>query len=105
MPELKKLAENAMPEARAHAVWLLEALNALGADDVARAMKDSDARIRENAEVATELQALDYIPFVLGDSASILDAPHFAYVIAAHRLDRRGRFLAERVCRTARSLR
>ena len=47
--ELKKMASNAMPEARVHALWLLDALGGLAPDDVARALKDPDGRIRKNA--------------------------------------------------------
>jgi putative membrane-bound dehydrogenase-like protein len=67
VPELKKLAQNAMPEARVHALWLLNAFDALGADDVARAMKDPDGRIRENALQLSEPFLAKSAP--LGDAA------------------------------------
>ena len=37
------------PEARVHALWLLRAFGALPAADVERALKDGDARVREQA--------------------------------------------------------
>lgn len=50
VPDLKTMAATgASPEARVHALWLLEAFGALEAPEVERALKDSDARIRENA--------------------------------------------------------
>ncbi len=64
--ELKKMAANPMPEARVHAFWLLDAMGSLGADDVAQAMKDPDARIRANALRMSE-------PF-LAKSAKLADA-------------------------------
>jgi putative membrane-bound dehydrogenase-like protein len=48
VPELRKVAAGT-PEARVQALWLLQALSALGADEIAAALKDTDARIRENA--------------------------------------------------------
>jgi hypothetical protein len=50
IPDLKAMAVNGpSPEARVHALWLLRAFSALNADDVDRALKDADSRIRENA--------------------------------------------------------
>jgi putative membrane-bound dehydrogenase-like protein len=49
VPDLHKMAADPMPEARVRALWLLNALASLEPDDVARALKDPDARIRQNA--------------------------------------------------------
>jgi putative heme-binding domain-containing protein len=50
IPYLKAMAANGpSPEARVHALWLLQAFTALNADDVGRALKDADSGIRENA--------------------------------------------------------
>jgi putative membrane-bound dehydrogenase-like protein len=50
IPDLKTMAATgASAEARVHALWLLEAFGGLEASEVERALKDSDARIRENA--------------------------------------------------------
>jgi HEAT repeat protein len=52
-------------ESRTHALWLLHAYSALEPNEVERAMKDSDARVRENA-----LQLSD---FFLKDSKPLAD--------------------------------
>jgi putative membrane-bound dehydrogenase-like protein len=50
VPALRTTAQTApMPEARVHALWLLQAFSALDAADVERALKDADPRIREHA--------------------------------------------------------
>jgi putative membrane-bound dehydrogenase-like protein len=48
--DLKALAATGpSPEARVHALWLLDAYGALQPPDVERAMKDADSRVREHA--------------------------------------------------------
>jgi putative membrane-bound dehydrogenase-like protein len=50
IPDLKSMAMNdESPEARIHALWLLQALSALEQAEVERALKDADGRIRQNA--------------------------------------------------------
>jgi putative membrane-bound dehydrogenase-like protein len=50
IPALKTMAESGpSPEARVHALWLLQAFGALEAPEVERALKDPDGRIREQA--------------------------------------------------------
>src|SRR6185436_19670804 len=45
---LRALAQSSkLPQGRLHALWTLDGLSALEADDVARALKDPDARLRE----------------------------------------------------------
>lgn len=46
--------ESKMPQARLHALWLLQGLGALQAADVAKALKDSQAPIREHAVKLSE---------------------------------------------------
>jgi putative membrane-bound dehydrogenase-like protein len=47
-------AESKMPQARLRALWLLQGLGALQASDVTKALKDSDAPIREHAVKLSE---------------------------------------------------
>jgi putative membrane-bound dehydrogenase-like protein len=50
IPDLEAMAASGpSPEARMHALWLLQALSALKPEGVDRALKDSDGRIRQNA--------------------------------------------------------
>ncbi len=50
IPDLNALAANGpTPEARMHALWLLQGLSALEPQQVEAALKDQDGRIRENA--------------------------------------------------------
>ena len=50
IPDLKAMAATApSPEARVHALWLLQALSALEPAEIDRALKDPDSRIREHA--------------------------------------------------------
>ncbi|MGH9628686.1 MAG: DUF7133 domain-containing protein, partial [Bryobacteraceae bacterium] len=50
VPELRTTAQSApSPEARVHALWLLQSFGALEVADVQRALKDPDSRIREHA--------------------------------------------------------
>jgi hypothetical protein len=50
VPELKAMAaDGRTPEARVHALWLLQAYGRLEPVEIQRALKDSDWRIRENA--------------------------------------------------------
>jgi putative membrane-bound dehydrogenase-like protein len=50
IPLLTKLAEGStIPQTRLHALWALEGLSALGAPQVAKALKDSDPHVREHA--------------------------------------------------------
>jgi putative membrane-bound dehydrogenase-like protein len=50
IPHLKAVAERGTsPEARVHALWLLQAHGALDPAEVARAMKDADSRVRVQA--------------------------------------------------------
>ncbi|HLJ12914.1 MAG TPA: PVC-type heme-binding CxxCH protein [Bryobacteraceae bacterium] len=50
IPDLKAMAANgASPEARSHALWLLQAYAVLEPAEIQQALKDSDWRIRENA--------------------------------------------------------
>src|SRR5260370_30705043 len=49
VPALRELAKSENPLARLHALWTLEWLGALLADDLGRALKDSHAGIREHA--------------------------------------------------------
>lgn len=50
VPELKAMASNgATPEARVHALWLLNSLGALGPVEAAAALHDPDARVRKNS--------------------------------------------------------
>jgi putative membrane-bound dehydrogenase-like protein len=47
---LRALARSSkLPQGRLHALWTLEGLSALEADDVTRALQDPDARLREHA--------------------------------------------------------
>jgi putative membrane-bound dehydrogenase-like protein len=48
-PALRELAKSENPLARLHALWTLEGLGALEAADVEKALKDSNAGIREHA--------------------------------------------------------
>jgi putative membrane-bound dehydrogenase-like protein len=49
-PELKAMAKaGTSPEARVHAIWLLQAYSALEPTEVETALKDTDWRIRQNA--------------------------------------------------------
>lgn len=50
IPFLKELAEkSASPQGRLHALWALEGLNELSSQDVLRALKDPNVRLREHA--------------------------------------------------------
>ena len=50
IPALKEMAQSGTtPEARIHALWMLQAYSALNTQEIERALKDSDARIRKNA--------------------------------------------------------
>lgn len=50
VPDLKAMAAGgATPEARMHALWMLNALSALDESEALKALKDPDARIRRNA--------------------------------------------------------
>jgi putative membrane-bound dehydrogenase-like protein len=50
IPSLQTMAASGTsPEARVHALWLLQALSALAPGDVERSLKDADGRIRQNA--------------------------------------------------------
>ena len=66
VPALKALAQSGSPEARVRSLWLLNSLGALEASEVERALKDSDARIRE--------QALRLAEPLLGKSKSVANA-------------------------------
>lgn len=49
IPDLKTLAQTGTtPEARVHALWMLQAYSALEPQEIEQAMKDPDARIRKN---------------------------------------------------------
>lgn len=48
------VAESKMPQARLHALWLLQGLGALQSADVVKALKDSHAPIREHAVKLSE---------------------------------------------------
>ena len=64
---LKTMAESgASPEARVHALWLLQAYGALDAAAVARAMKDQDARIRSHALQLSEALLKDSAQLAAG---------------------------------------
>ncbi len=55
IPALREMAASgATPEARVHALWLLDALSGIQPADVERALKDSDPRIRQNALQVSE---------------------------------------------------
>ncbi len=51
---VRGLAEHASPLGRVHALWTLEGLDALTRDDLARALRDQDARVRWSAVRASE---------------------------------------------------
>lgn len=73
IPNLKAMAEGGTsPEARVHALWLLEAYGALDPAQVARAMKDPDSRVRVHALQLSE-QHLKGAPS-LGNGLSVLAA-------------------------------
>lgn len=64
IPLLSKLAEqSSFPQARIHALWVLEGLSALDAPLVSRGLKDSDFHVREHALRLSEpfLQTSDAI--------------------------------------------
>ncbi len=49
VPDLRTMGlSGPTPEARVHALWLLQSLSALEASDVERALKDPDSRVRAN---------------------------------------------------------
>lgn len=55
VPDLNKLLVNTNPLARMHAMWTLEGLGALKADQVRAALKDADAKVRQSAVRAAEV--------------------------------------------------
>ncbi len=59
IPELRKLVRSAKsPQGRMHALWTLQGLDAVQADDVVRLLNDKEAGVRENAlQVAEPLLA------------------------------------------------
>lgn len=57
IPALKEMAKTgATPEARIHALWMLQAYAALEPQEIALALKDADGRIRKNALQLSESQ-------------------------------------------------
>jgi putative membrane-bound dehydrogenase-like protein len=65
--DLKALAATGpSPEARVHALWLLDAYGALEPADVGRAMKDPDSRVREHALQLSERFLRDSKPLSAG---------------------------------------
>ncbi len=66
------------PEARVHALWLLHAYSALAPAEVERAMKDPDARIREQALRLSEFFVKQSPQ--LGDTAALLAGDADAHV-------------------------
>jgi FkbM family methyltransferase len=58
-----------------------------------------------NAAVQAELEVLGYVPFVLGSSHSVIEAPPFAYVIAAPREEPDKLKTVARICESAREIR
>lgn len=69
--DLKAMAAGgSSPEARAHALWLLQALGALDAVQVARAIQDSDSRVRVQALQLSE-RYLKSAPSLAGSAVAL----------------------------------
>jgi putative membrane-bound dehydrogenase-like protein len=78
--ELKNMATAPAPESRVHALWLLQSYGNLDPVDVARAMKDTDPRVRENAYRMSEVLLEKAPPLADGIVAAAADPdPHVQF--------------------------
>ena len=71
-PLRRLLAENAMPQARLHALWSLDGLNSLTNEDLARGLADRSPHLREHAVRLAESR-LDEAPRLLNKVLSLAD--------------------------------
>ena len=84
IPRLQAMAaSNSSPEARMHALSLLDALSALGPTEVEQALKDSDGRIRQNAVRLSEQDLNRSEPLATAVLATVADSdPHVQFQAA-----------------------
>lgn len=72
---LKRMTAGNDPKGRLHALWALEGLGALGADDLQRALKDPEAGVTENAVRIAELHLAQF-PELIPALAALADHPN-----------------------------
>ena len=84
LPKLQAMAANdSSPEARMHALSLLDALSALGPAEIEHALKDSDGRIRQNAVRLSERDMNQSKPLANAVLAAAADSdPHAQFQAA-----------------------